>query len=457
MSVGLLGRPDDLIEVCAPCELVSGAHTLRYMKGADQVLSKIRRFFAVFLCILLLFTISFGRIPAYAAVTETVLISVIIACMAAWGVMWVFEGMDKAGVTSTVASELHRYLEETGESVGAWLAYPITLVRGMFNLPFNISVRVVDFVKWLISEYGITDNSSITIDYSSADYVLMANGQPFYFSQYQPGTVPSSQGSKAYIIFDGTRLVPGLKFASGMSIYKSNSGMLWLTGGPFGSHSTSCGYYDTDNPNYDTYFVHYNNYLYSVRGSSLGGYWWLSPCDQYTMPVMLGSNILHDVVSSGIESGSIDVPDVSSSEDELYIVPDVVNPSGTLEGLSDAVLDAAVENSLTATSDLVSDGTVPDEPYIPIGPPGAYPVTGLQDVFPFCIPFDIAMAVQLFSAEAVAPAITIPIIIPSIGFRYDCVIDLSGWDDWARVLRSLELIAFVVGLAVVTRQFYIRG
>ena len=78
---------------------------------------------------------------------------------------------------------------------------------------------------------------------------------------------------------------------------------------------------------------------------------------------------------------------------------------------------------------------------------------GLKDVFPFCIPWDIAaLFTKLNSGARQAPVITIPFVSNLFGIDEEVTIDLSAFDTAAAILRTLELIGFAIGLAMVTRS-----
>lgn len=79
----------------------------------------------------------------------------------------------------------------------------------------------------------------------------------------------------------------------------------------------------------------------------------------------------------------------------------------------------------------------------------------IQNVFPFCIPYDLRDMVKGLIAEREAPRIQWTFQSNLFGFEYTFDIDLSEWDEAASILRLMELIAFVIGLAMVTR--YIIG
>ena len=75
--------------------------------------------------------------------------------------------------------------------------------------------------------------------------------------------------------------------------------------------------------------------------------------------------------------------------------------------------------------------------------------------FPFCIPFDVARCLRLFStSQREAPKWECDLKYGSN--TYHVVIDLSIFDDLASFIRPLEYICFLVGLAVGTRSL-MRG
>ena len=74
----------------------------------------------------------------------------------------------------------------------------------------------------------------------------------------------------------------------------------------------------------------------------------------------------------------------------------------------------------------------------------------LRDKFPFCIPFDILKIMKLFQGGREAPCFTWTI---QLGEASGTVtVDLSPWDSIATLLRTLELILFIMLLAVGTRN-----
>lgn len=79
-----------------------------------------------------------------------------------------------------------------------------------------------------------------------------------------------------------------------------------------------------------------------------------------------------------------------------------------------------------------------------------------HEIFPFCIPWDIYAIATMFKAEPKAPYYEFD-LADAIGLKSKkIVIDLSSFDKMAELLRTLEVLLFCVGLALITRSI-IRG
>ena len=107
---------------------------------------------------------------------------------------------------------------------------------------------------------------------------------------------------------------------------------------------------------------------------------------------------------------------------------------------------------------IIPDNPVgPEQPEMPVRPTPApeeiqdvlnlTPTADLKDKFPFCIPFDIYDLISGLQADREAPVITCP--VDNNGNTV--TVDLSEYDSVAELLRLLELILFIIGLAIATR------
>lgn len=108
---------------------------------------------------------------------------------------------------------------------------------------------------------------------------------------------------------------------------------------------------------------------------------------------------------------------------------------------------------------------VPDQPVMPAKPDltpeeiqeglnGATTID-LRSVFPFCIPFDLYNIVKIFDSGENRQAPHISFTFPGTDWVID--VDLSVFDPVAGILRLLELILFIIGLAVATRSLIGAG
>ena len=138
--------------------------------------------------------------------------------------------------------------------------------------------------------------------------------------------------------------------------------------------------------------------------------------------------------------------------DEIVSGAEVVPETGTIADVITAVralgvdIVAAVQSIPAAIADIFS----------PAADPQVYQVD-LKDFFPFCIPFDLFDIVTVFAAEPEAPVFEWPISVPRWGFEYTLKVDLQEWEDIASLFRTLELTIFCVGLAIVTREKFLRS
>ena len=90
----------------------------------------------------------------------------------------------------------------------------------------------------------------------------------------------------------------------------------------------------------------------------------------------------------------------------------------------------------------------------------------LRLVFPFCIPFDLVHLIQAFEAEPEAPVFEFPFDLelenPWTGkkildYHHVFKLDMSDYEPVIRIFRIFEIIFFVIGLLMITRQQMIKG
>lgn len=141
-------------------------------------------------------------------------------------------------------------------------------------------------------------------------------------------------------------------------------------------------------------------------------------------------------------------PDVAEDGSQVYeITVDGVTATdieGIIQGAVDRILagTAAIAGSIAdaqaGTGEEVANPEI--DPY----------KVGLSSVFPFCIPFDVYNMVTMFVAEPEAPHAEWTFTLPWGSQDYSIGWDLAAFDGVAQVCRSMELVLFAVGLAVMT-------
>lgn len=173
--------------------------------------------------------------------------------------------------------------------------------------------------------------------------------------------------------------------------------------------------------------------------------------------IAIPEDIASDIIN--VKEGTTTVSDVISIDDTVAIPVDT-----TLDKAVDYPMDVSetLDYADTKVGDIATDTDISAPDYDGIEDSessGKYYVKGLQSVFPFCIPFDVIAFMGCLSAPAQAPHFKVPIKYPTLdGMKtYEVDLDLSKFNDVAKIVRVCETLLFCVGLAVATRNLYIRG
>lgn len=114
--------------------------------------------------------------------------------------------------------------------------------------------------------------------------------------------------------------------------------------------------------------------------------------------------------------------------------PDIGTDTG---GDSDTNTDTDEDTSTELTDEEKSNFLLPES---------------IKEKFPFCIPFDIIEAFSVLeSTERKAPAFTVPLKVDRYNFYHEIDVDLSMFDEVAELMRTMELILFIIGLGFSTK------
>ena len=415
----------------------------------------LRGAFCIFCVVLLLFMMAALAIPVKAAapVMPVDFLGVAQSMLESAGIHFDYTGMNSQSVADGLYSLLEKCVSaiSPGDTVEDWLgAYELTMVGQYLHVPPATALKAWAFARWLVGEYGLESNgdailvsneeTNTFIDADGVVYpvsivddnnIIISFGGAFYdyaMSATPKNIILSSDGS-AYINVDSASLVAAGTVDGG---HRWNSRMVsgdyyffYIRGGNLRVGSNESG---------NTYF--------SVAGAG-----W--PLDSL--------NFETDVSSIALEPGDITIPDTIGNDETVVIGSDVINPGMTLEEAVNAILEASAANTLTVTQAITQAGAIDEPINLDLGEVDDYKVVGLADVFPFCIPFDVVRFLQVLDAKREAPHFQIPFQIPSLGIDYTFEIDLTMFESVAAIIRTMELLLFVVGLAVATRSMFIRG
>lgn len=81
-------------------------------------------------------------------------------------------------------------------------------------------------------------------------------------------------------------------------------------------------------------------------------------------------------------------------------------------------------------------------------------VQGLQNKFPFSIPWDIYNIIKGFEVERETPVLEWEIYLPVIDYTWEVNIDMTMYNETAELFRTLFLLLFIVGLALFSYKHF---
>lgn len=170
-----------------------------------------------------------------------------------------------------------------------------------------------------------------------------------------------------------------------------------------------------------------------------------------------------DIIGIGSQVGAQTYPlNLPSAEALPNTLSDLATGALTLEEFNKA-LGLALANLSSST--LITEDPNDEKPIsdvtteVPVDMQN-FIVDGLAELFPFCLPFDFIDFINVLCAEPQAPKIDFPIRYPtgiSSWNTYMIEVDLSVFDGVAEIMRDVECLLFIIGLALITRSYMIRG
>lgn len=419
-------------------------------------------FFFLLISLLLVLVLLFSSArPAFAAVGVTsILIPAVIATLEAWGIGTAADGLDGADIAEWFHDKLTSWSTYAGIALeNIAIGIKMTPLGQVLLNPIALA-GVREFGAWLVQDEGLVAGG--------ASVPVISAG--FTFNGYEVWTTASGDFGLWHYDYDLHNCycffqVPG---------DSSNKSQFSFVSDVSGAYLTKYMYYNGNlQSSYNIYLSKFgtSNY-YWARDGFTGDVTSALPSVSYTVSQVLNG-------SGGIESGEgsldlvpsaeMDVPTAADVQDKELLLNTSLDVGADAQAWYDSIMNKVAANDLTATGTITQAGTITADQVIPqegitevdgeiewpavTSPIG---VSGLDEIFPFCIPFDIYHFFEALAADPVAPSFEIPFRIEGV-VDYTFEIDLQPFDQVAQVLRLLELLAFCVGLAFVTRSMFIRG
>lgn len=367
---------------------------------------------------------------------------------------------------------------KTISSISAWaVEHGASLAKGALRVGKDLYQGIVDAFNSAYSD-GIVQVSSdtLSVDNSKHDYPDIAAARSmlnsFVAAQYTRATAYNDYGSLTL------SLVPKSVNNSGIVTYTTtvvtSSDSKPYTGAVYG---VSAGVGIDISPYLGYYF-----YFYSKQPNGDV----VTSTERYFSSFLGANNVSNVAVVKGFYDIAVPTPDLAYPSDNYLVrMPDIPSvDTGTGEvTYPDSI--AYTKDAVAAPYPIGDDGVkVPDIPFdIPVDQTSGKPMDdtgtdtdtpskpgeGTDTVdwptssdlslpkliitkFPFCIPFDIANMIGLLEAEPKAPVFKMPLKIGTV-VNEEITLDLDQFSDVIRIIRWGELILFVAGLALVTRNY----
>lgn len=418
----------------------------------------------------------FGQSAKAIAGVDDAIIAIIIAALAAMGMTFVVSSSygSLEAYVSDLIEEYAEFRNMTPQQLFKGVNVGSNKV-GQLLLNNRFVVVIEGFAIWLISKFSIQDNSVTVLQAPGSTL----DGYDVYLTPvvvrlYNPTANEShteyvviDSSDPCYIAFGQTAAdrVEVLAFAeSALTVRRNQVGptgnsqvvyevTLARDGIPSATYPVTAYYYAGIIP-YELNTSNFDITPYQVY-----------PYSQIRNAVRTATGVESTDTALEIHSGTIELP----SDNADYTTGDgaILDVDGdwgaTYTDLTDGVIPGEFSGGLTGEAEITYtdegeiSSQVEDTPAQVISQnPSSYQTPGLESVFPFCIPFDIYAFFECLAAEPEAPSFTWRFYIPGICDE-EIEIDLAAFDSAARILRTMELLAFIVGLAFVTRDKFLRG
>lgn len=395
------------------------------------------RWAALLLVLVIVFWLFAGPLSqkADAVVVSSVIVGAVIATMALAGITFVASGMTAAQLQDWVSDKLNDWAADVGSPLDHLInsAGIGVTISGLLTVGTAAAQGISQFIDWLKTELGLQNN-----DTQNVVNVQGAVSLPI-FTSYENSTMLYMADDANYSTYLASN--QSITFAA----YAQDFGALILV-----SNQSFTVYYHSyykHGPRWDNYTKTPNHtslyYLISIYTSYSNLKVSVPIYDTFQNLIADYNNMVNsDSESLAINTGVITIPQVQN-DDKVFVDVGALPGSTVTE-----VTDGVISDALTGTLDVSGEVAEEEPEYVIDGPE---PVYGLADVFPFCIPFDLYDFVSCLAADPVAPHFEWRLYVEDL-VDYTFVIDLQQFETVAQIFRTMFLLAFIIGLAMVTRH-----
>lgn len=387
-----------------------------------------------------------GTPRAKAVVSEGALLgSIFGSLLVSMGFSWAADNFDAPNFGEAIYDLIKQCDEEMDTGIQLLLDSNLAGLTAVGNgkLTFNQQwVRAANsFAEWFQGKFFASDDTSSIIASTKAG-IFLADGTSLAFSSWD-GKMSNEPYLKGFLIGDGHNMPAEFTLLSG-SVFKST--LRDSTEYPYGFYIyTSTGKLHT------SISLRTGSYcfLYKSGDSVLLGRW--DGVGKYCQNVGDITDIVNVASASSLTAEKpqeIHYPVVAEDGSQVYAITVDGVTATDIEGIIQGAVDRILAGTAAIAGSVEQAGTSEEVTNPDID---SYKLS-LTTIFPFCIPFDIYNMVTMFVAEPEAPHAEWTFNLPWSNQEYSVGWDLSAFDGIAQVCRSMELVLFAVGLAVITHK-----
>ena len=158
-------------------------------------------------------------------------------------------------------------------------------------------------------------------------------------------------------------------------------------------------------------------------------------------------------LSIPIDGTTLDIPATVSATDIVIGAEAAITAAGAMSQAAARIGEIAQD--IADVTDITTDLTDAIETAETVQTlSGEYTIQGLQDVFPFCLPWDFAEFVSLLNAPPEAPSFRMATLNLNGELVY-YTFDFSTFNTVAAIGRTMETLLFIVGLIILTKKLFV--